>query len=137
MSETSTLISCTGKITRAELAKPPTPPATETHIPIAHAAVVETLIETLGHRHIGVVGEEFAVSAMEWRCLGLLTWKLASKDADLRLEFGTLTTNDSGWHAQSDCGYLCVTTSHSEEITHPSWRNTRSISRSTTLSRSV
>ncbi len=31
MSETSTLISCTGKITRAELAKLPTPPATETH----------------------------------------------------------------------------------------------------------
>ena len=44
MSETSTLISCTGKITRAELAKLLTPPATETHIPIAHAAVVETLI---------------------------------------------------------------------------------------------
>ncbi|MFZ0860475.1 MAG: hypothetical protein WAN18_07315 [Candidatus Sulfotelmatobacter sp.] len=62
MSETSTLISCTGKITRAELAKLPTPPATETHIPIPHITVVETLVETLGHRHIGVVGEEFAVS---------------------------------------------------------------------------
>jgi len=54
MSDTSTLISCTGKMTRAELAKLPTPPATETHIPIPHAAVVETLVETLSHRHIGV-----------------------------------------------------------------------------------
>jgi len=62
MSETSTLISCTGRITRAELAKLPTPPATATHIPIAHTAVVETLVETLSHRQIGVVGEEFAVS---------------------------------------------------------------------------
>ncbi len=44
MSETSTLISCTGRITRAELAKLPTPPTTETHIPIPHAAVVETLV---------------------------------------------------------------------------------------------
>jgi hypothetical protein len=69
MSETSTLISCVGKITRADLATLPTPPSTETHIPIAHAAVVETLVETLSHRHIGVVGEEFAEGpAMEWRC---------------------------------------------------------------------
>jgi len=51
------------QITRGELAKLATPPATETHIPIPHAAVVETLVETLSHRHIGVVGEEFAVSS--------------------------------------------------------------------------
>jgi hypothetical protein len=63
MSETSTLISCTGKITQAELAKLPTPPATETHIPIPHTAVVNTLVETLSHRHIGVVAEDFAVSS--------------------------------------------------------------------------
>jgi hypothetical protein len=41
MSETSTLISCTGTITRAELAQMPTPPATNTHIPIPHIGVVE------------------------------------------------------------------------------------------------
>jgi hypothetical protein len=72
MSETSTLISCTGKITRVELAKLPTPPATETHIPIPHAAVVETLVETLSHRHIGVVGEEFAVSRDAMEMFGVL-----------------------------------------------------------------
>ena len=72
MSETSTLISCTGKITRAELAMLPTPPATETHIPIAHAAVVDTLVETLSHRHIGVVGEEFAVSSDGMEMFGVL-----------------------------------------------------------------
>ena len=72
MSETSTLISCTGKITRVELAKLSTPPATETHIPIPHAAVVETLIETLSHRHIGVVGEEFAVSSDAMEMFGVL-----------------------------------------------------------------
>jgi hypothetical protein len=72
MSETSTLISCTGKITRAELAHLPTPPATETHIPIPHSAVVETLVETLSHRHIGVVGEEFAVSSDAMEMFGVL-----------------------------------------------------------------
>src|ERR1700739_3396186 len=68
MSETSTLISCNGKITRAELANLPTPPATETHIPIPHAAAVETFVGTLSRGHIGVVGEKFAVSSngMEW-----------------------------------------------------------------------
>jgi len=72
MSETSTLISCTGKMTRAELAKLPTPPATETHIPIPHAAVVETLVETLSHRHIGIVSEEFAVSSDGMEMFGVL-----------------------------------------------------------------
>jgi hypothetical protein len=72
MSETSTLISCTGKITRAELAKLPTPSATETHIPIPHRSVVETLLETLSHRHIGVVGEEFAVSSDAMEMFGVL-----------------------------------------------------------------
>jgi hypothetical protein len=72
MSETSTLISCTGKITRAELAQLPTPPATATHLPIPHRAVVETLVETLSHRHIGVVGEEFAVSSDAMEMFGVL-----------------------------------------------------------------
>jgi len=71
MSETSTLISCTGKITRAELTKLPTPPATATHLPIPHTAVVETLIETPSHRHIGV-GEEFAVSSDAMEMFGVL-----------------------------------------------------------------
>jgi hypothetical protein len=43
------------------LAKVPTPPATTTHVPIPHLAVVEGLVETLSRRHISVVGEEFAV----------------------------------------------------------------------------
>ncbi|MGC2742729.1 MAG: hypothetical protein WA672_06045 [Candidatus Angelobacter sp.] len=72
MSDTSTLISCTGKITRAELANLPTPPATATHIPIPHAAVVNSLVETLSHRQIGVVGEEFAVSSDAMEMFGVL-----------------------------------------------------------------
>ena len=47
MSENSTLISYNGKITRAELAQVPTPPATETHQPIAHHRVVEALVESM------------------------------------------------------------------------------------------
>jgi hypothetical protein len=72
MSETSTLISCNGKINRAELNELPMPPATATHVPIPHAAVVETLIQTLSYRRIGVVGEEFAVSSEGMEMFGVL-----------------------------------------------------------------
>jgi len=45
------------------LAKVPTPPATTTHVPIPHLAVVEGLVETLSRRHISFGGEEFAAMA--------------------------------------------------------------------------
>ena len=72
MSETSTLIPCNSKINRSELANVPTPPATTTHIPIPHIAVVEGLVETLGRRQIGVVGEEFAVSKDGMEMFGVI-----------------------------------------------------------------
>jgi hypothetical protein len=72
MSETSTLIPCNGKITRAELANVPTPPATTTHLPIPHLAVVESLVETLSRRHIGVVEEEYAVSKDGMEMFGVI-----------------------------------------------------------------
>jgi hypothetical protein len=72
MLETNTLIACNGKITRSELANVPTPPATPTHIPIPHIAVVEGLAATLSRRHIGVVGEEFAVSKDGMEMFGVL-----------------------------------------------------------------
>ncbi|HXJ43686.1 MAG TPA: hypothetical protein VNH18_30665, partial [Bryobacteraceae bacterium] len=57
---------------RAELAQVPTPPATTTHVPIPHLAVVEGLVETLSHRHIGIVGEEFAVSKDGMEMFGVI-----------------------------------------------------------------
>ena len=51
------------KLTREELSRVATPAATATHKPIPHIAVVEQLIEALGFRQIGVVQEEYAVSA--------------------------------------------------------------------------
>ena len=72
MSETSTLIACNEKITRAELANVPTPPATGTHVPIPHLAVVEGLVDTLSRRHIGVVGEEYAVSKDGMEMFGVI-----------------------------------------------------------------
>jgi len=72
VSETSTLIPCTAKITRAELANAPTPPATATHVRISHPSVVDGLVDTLARRHIGVVGEEFAVSKDGMEMFGVI-----------------------------------------------------------------
>jgi hypothetical protein len=72
MSETSTLISCTGKITRSELAQIPIPPSTATHVPIPHAAVVEALVDTLSHRQTFVVDDEFAISKNGIEMFGVL-----------------------------------------------------------------
>ena len=72
MSETSTLISYSGKISKAELAQIPAPPATPTHLPIPHIEVVEVLTEALNLRHIGIVAEEFAVSSDGMEMFGVL-----------------------------------------------------------------
>ena len=45
----ATLLSSTGKITRAELTVIPSPPATSTHRPILHHEIVQALVETLAH----------------------------------------------------------------------------------------
>jgi hypothetical protein len=119
MSETSTLISCTGKITRAELAQIPTPPSTATHVPIPHAAVVEALVDTLSHRQISVVDEEFAVSRDGMEMFGVLDLAPASRDADSRSASETQTTNDFGWRVRSGCESSCVTISRLGEISVP------------------
>ena len=92
MSETSTLISCTGKITRAELAQAPTPPSTATHVPIPHAAVVEALVDTLSHRQISVVDEEFAVSKDGMEMFGVLD--LATGFQGCRFAIGVRNANN-------------------------------------------
>ena len=92
MSETSTLISCTGKITRTELVQIPTPPSTATHVPIPHAVVVEALVDTLSHRQISVVDEEFAVSNDGMEMFGVLD--LATGFEGCRFAIGVRNANN-------------------------------------------
>jgi hypothetical protein len=61
--------------TKAEALCPfqPRPPAaTAAHKPIPHIAVVEKLTEALGFRQIGVVQEEYTVSADGMRMFGVM-----------------------------------------------------------------
>ena len=92
MSETSTLISCTGKISRAELARIPIPPSTSTHVPIPHAAAVEALVDTLSHRQISVIDEEFAVSKDGMEMFGVLD--LTAGFEECRFAIGVRNANN-------------------------------------------
>ena len=69
---TMTLCSYGSKLTRDELSRVETPAATATHKPIPHIAVVEKLIEALSFRQIGVVREEYAVSADGMKMFGVM-----------------------------------------------------------------
>ena len=72
MSETSTSSHALARSPDLNWRKVPTPPSTATHVPIPHAAVVEALVDTLSHRQISVVNEEFAVSKDGLEMFGIL-----------------------------------------------------------------
>ena len=85
------------KISRDELALIPTPDATRTHQPIPHYNIVQSLIETLSFRHIGVLKDEYAVSVNGMKMFGVLDLETGLKDAASRSGFATATISLLGW----------------------------------------
>ena len=102
MSETSSLIPCNGKTTRAELGNVPTPPAAATHLPIPHLAVVDGLVETLSRRHIGVVGEEYVVSKDGMETFGVID--LESSFDGCRFAIGIRNANNKRFRLSCTVG---------------------------------
>lgn len=102
MSE-STLISSTEKLTREQLALIPTPAGTATHRPVPHADVVESLIETLGFRHIAVVKAEFAVSKDGMKMFGVLD--LDTGMHGCRFSIGLRNAHDKSMRLALTVGY--------------------------------
>jgi hypothetical protein len=102
MSETSTLVASNGKITRAELADVSTPPTTTTHVPVPHVAVVEGLVDTLSRRHIGVVGEEYAVSKDGMEMFGVID--LAASFDGCRFAIGVRNANNKRFRLSCTVG---------------------------------
>ena len=63
MSEATLIAQCgTTKVSREELKMIPVPESTRTFKPIPHHEIVDSLVEALGFRYIGVVRDEYAVS---------------------------------------------------------------------------
>ncbi|HYK01294.1 MAG TPA: DUF932 domain-containing protein [Thermoanaerobaculia bacterium] len=59
-------------MTRQNLLEIQTPPGTDTHKPIPHAHLVETVIQTLGFRNIEVTRDQYALTADGMRMFGII-----------------------------------------------------------------
>ena len=99
---TMTLYSYGAKLTREELARVATPVATATHKPIPHIAVVEKLIEALSFRQIGIVQEEYAVSADGMRMFGVMD--LSSGFQGCRFAIGLRNSHDKSFRLSCTVG---------------------------------
>jgi hypothetical protein len=100
---TATLLSSTGKITRAELQQIPVPEATRTHQPLPHYRVVEALIETLGFRHIQVVRDEYAVSSDGMKMFGVMDLEYGITGVNFSI--GLRNSNDKSLRLALTVGY--------------------------------
>src|SRR5579862_1456695 len=90
-----TLMAHTGTtdlMTREQLAEILPPEATDTHKPIAHIQLVNSLLESLSFRHINVVKEEFAVSQDGMKLFGCLD--LETTGDGYRFSLGLRNAND-------------------------------------------
>src|SRR5689334_939164 len=104
MSE-STLIAGTGtqRVDREFLRALPVPVGTDTHKPIPHISIIEALIETLGFRHINVIGDEYAVSPDGAKMFGLL--ELDYEFTGCRFAIGIRNANDKSMRLALTVGY--------------------------------
>ena len=99
---TMTLCSYGTKLTREELGRVATPAATATHKPVPHIAVVDKLIEALSFRQIGVVREEYAVSADGMRMFGVMD--LSSGFDGCRFAIGLRNSHDKSFRLSCTVG---------------------------------
>jgi hypothetical protein len=91
------------KVTRQELSLVPTPPATDTFKPIAHAALIDELENSLSFRHIEIARDEYAVSPDGMRLFGLL--ELNAEYEGARFAIGLRNANDKSMRLGMVAGY--------------------------------
>ncbi len=86
MSESTLIAHCgTTKVSRDELKMISVPESTRTFKPIPHYEIVDALVEALGFRYIGVVRDEYAVSADGMKMFGVSFAKTAYASKQLIL----------------------------------------------------
>lgn len=123
----STLVAHCGaqKINREQLLEIPLPEATRSHQPLAHHAVVETLEEALGYRHLSIVREEYAVSADGMKMFGVMD--LNSQFTEGRFSIGLRNSNDKSMRLALTAGYrvfVCDNMAFSGDFTPLSHKHT-------------
>jgi Domain of unknown function (DUF932) len=91
------------RLGRQDLLALTTPDATETHKPIAHAKIVEGLIESLDFRRLSVVRDEYAVTADGMRMFGFL--EISEEDSGVRFAIGCRNSHDKSFSLGLTVGY--------------------------------
>src|SRR5437762_880193 len=91
------------KLNRDQLALVETPSGTATHKPIPHIEVVNSLVETLGFRHISVVSEEYAVSPDGMKMFGVMEIDQGMNGA--RFALGLRNSHDKSFRLAVTVGY--------------------------------
>lgn len=100
---TGQLISSNGVMTRNELALIPTPDPTRTHRPVPHIEIVNAIADSLSYRHIGIVGEEYAVSHDGARLFGVID--LEPEFDGCRFSLGLRNAHDKSMRLGLTVGY--------------------------------
>src|SRR5438445_13882931 len=116
------------KMGRPQLATLPVPEATLTHKPIPHHQIVESLVQTLGFRHIGVVNEEYAVSADAMKMFGVLD--LTTEMAGCRFAIGIRNSHDKSLRLGLTVGlrvFVCSNMAFSGEFTPVLRKHTKNV----------
>jgi Domain of unknown function (DUF932) len=106
------------KLTRDQLVTILPPEATDTHKPIAHSFLVDSLIETLSFRHINVVKDEYAVSSDGMKLFGVL--ELETMGDGYRFSLGLRNANDKSMRLGLVVGvrvFVCDNLSFSGDFT--------------------
>ena len=80
------------KLSRDQLANVPCPFGTETHKPIPHIELVDSVLDSLAMRQINIVSDEYAVSEDGMRMFGIMD--LAASAGDFRFAIGLRNSNN-------------------------------------------
>ncbi len=91
------------RIGRQDLLALPTPEATATHVPIAHAALVAAILEALAYRQLEVYSDEYAVTPDGMRLFGFLV--LTLEEHGIRLAIGLRNSHDKSFSLGLVSGY--------------------------------
>lgn len=91
------------KISREQLAEILPPEGTDSFKPIAHFALVSSLLETLAFRHINVVRDEYAVTTDGMKLFGVL--ELENTFDGCRFALGLRNSNDKSMRLGLTVGY--------------------------------
>lgn len=90
-------------IGRQDLHDLETPPATETHKPIPHAELVESIIESLSYRQLQVVRDEYAVTPDGMRLFGFI--QVNVEENGIQLAIGVRNSHDKSFSLGLVAGY--------------------------------